>query len=114
MERENLYRRIDQRVEQMMRDGLLEEARRIYEHGYDPKLPAMQSIGYKQLFAYFRGELSLDEAVETIKIDTRHFAKRQLTWFRRNPNTQWFSVDAYPDLNALEDAVLDVIQKELS
>jgi tRNA dimethylallyltransferase len=112
MEREKLYRRIDQRVEQMMRDGLLEEARRIYERGYDPKLPAMQSIGYRQLFANFRGELSLDEAVEAIKIDTRHFAKRQMTWFRREPRIVWFDADR--PIADLTDEVEQFIREKIS
>ena len=89
MEREALYQRINLRVDRMMEQGLLDEARRIYDAGYNPSLPAMKSIGYQQLFAFFRGECTLQEAVEKIKQDTRHFAKRQLTWFRRDARIVW-------------------------
>ena len=89
MEREALYQRINLRVDHMMEQGLLDEARRIYDAGYNPSLPAMKSIGYQQLFAFFRGECTLQEAVEKIKQDTRHFAKRQLTWFRRDARIVW-------------------------
>lgn len=89
MEREKLYQRIDLRVDRMMEQGLPNEARRIFDAGYDPTLPAMKSIGYRQLFAYFAGACTLQEAVEQIKQDTRHFAKRQLTWFRRDGRIVW-------------------------
>ena len=89
MEREALYQRINLRVDHMMEQGLIGEARRIYDAGYDPSLPAMKSIGYQQLFAFFRSECTLQEAVEKIKQDTRHFAKRQLTWFRRDARIVW-------------------------
>ena len=89
MERDALYQRINLRVDRMMEQGLLEEARRIYDAGFDPSLPAMKSIGYQQMFAFFKGECTLQEAVEKIKQDTRHFAKRQLTWFRRDERIVW-------------------------
>ena len=92
MAREQLYARIDLRVDRMMETGLLEEARRIYEAHYDHNLPAMRSIGYKQLFAYFDGNCTLESAMEQIKLDTRHFAKRQLTWFRRDARICWYDV----------------------
>ncbi len=93
IERENLYARIDRRVDEMMQKGFLAEAKRLYDGGYDRKLPAMQSIGYRQLFAYFAGEISLSDAVEQVKRETRRFAKRQATWFRRDERIQWFPVD---------------------
>ncbi len=114
MNRQTLYARIDERVDAMVQNGLVAEAYGLFDQGLTPELPALQSIGYAQLYDAYVGRVTLDAAKQAIKLATRHFAKRQLTWFRRNPNTQWFSVDAYPDLNALEDAVLDVIQKELS
>lgn len=95
MERERLYRRIDARVDGMLQQGLVEEARQIYDCGYTRKLPAMQSIGYKQLFSHFDGNCSLDEAIDAIKRDTRRFAKRQLTWFRRDVRIQWFDVSEW-------------------
>lgn len=90
--RDELYRRIEQRVDQMMSLGLEEEARRIYAQGFDRALPAMQSIGYRQLFAYFDGVCSLNEAIALIKRDTRRFAKRQETWFKRNQEIDWIDM----------------------
>lgn len=89
MDRELLYRRIDQRVGQMLLNGLVAEAKGIYDCGYSRNLPAMQSIGYRQLFEVFDGKTTLEQAVEQIKLDTRHFAKRQLTWFRRDKRIRW-------------------------
>ncbi|MEN6594411.1 MAG: tRNA (adenosine(37)-N6)-dimethylallyltransferase MiaA [Clostridiaceae bacterium] len=95
MDRALLYQRIDLRVDQMIERGLVEEARRIYDAGYSRTLPAMQSIGYRQLFAVFDGETTLEQAAEQIKLDTRHFAKRQLTWFRRDKRIRWQDVGDY-------------------
>lgn len=81
--RDVLYANIDKRVDIMMENGLLEEVKRLKEMGYDRSLVSMQGIGYKEILAYLEGECSLEEAVYIIKRDTRHFAKRQMTWFRR-------------------------------
>ncbi len=103
MDRKLLYERINLRVDLMMKNGLLDEAKRIYDVGYDAKLPAMQSIGYRQLFSYFSGVCTLNEAIEKIKLDTRHFAKRQLTWFRRDKRIVWHDVTDY---NAVKNGML--------
>jgi len=100
MDRELLYQRINLRVDLMMEHGLLAEARAIYDANHDRSLPAMKSIGYQQLFAYFAGECSLAEAVEKIKQDTRHFAKRQLTWFRRDERITWYDVTNWDETKA--------------
>jgi len=97
MDRAALYRRIERRVERMFEAGLLEEARRIYDEGYGMRLPAMQSIGYRQLFAYFAGDCTLEEARESIQRDTRRFAKRQMTWFRRDGRIRWYDVTNYDE-----------------
>ena len=97
MEREKLYQRINQRVERMMQKGLVEEARRIYDAGYARSLPAMQSIGYRQLFEYFDGARTLEGAIEQIKLDTRRFAKRQLTWFKRDDRIVWFDATDFDE-----------------
>jgi len=89
----------------MLRQGLLDEARAIYDAGYDPALPALQGLGYKQLFKHFAGEYTLDEAIEAIKLETRHFAKRQLTWFRRDKRIIWFDISQYPDKESLNQAI---------
>lgn len=83
-ERETLYERIDKRVEIMFDEGLMDEFLSLVKKGYNHKLNSMQAIGYKELFAYYRGLCSLDEAKELIKKHSRNYAKRQLTWFKRN------------------------------
>lgn len=110
MDRAKLYERINLRVERMMQQGLLEEARRIYDANYAQNLPALRSIGYQQLFSYFKGECTLEEAVEQIKQDTRRFAKRQLTWFRRDLRIRWFDVT---DFDAHKHAILDEMERDI-
>jgi len=85
--REEIYQRISRRTDEMMTEGLLEEARSLYP--YRP-LNALQTVGYKELFEHFKGGIPLSEAIEMIKQNTRHYAKRQMTWFRRDPEINWF------------------------
>jgi tRNA dimethylallyltransferase len=92
MPREQLYSRIDERVDQMMRQGLVEEVKTILASGVSASAKAMQSLGYRQISSYLQGELSLERAVELIKRDTRRYAKRQLTWFRREPDLIWLDL----------------------
>ena len=86
MDREKLYARIDARVLKMIEDGLEEEARRLIPY---EQMPALQTVGYREMFAYFRHSTSLDEAIRLIQRNTRHYAKRQLTWWRRDPDIRW-------------------------
>lgn len=86
-DREIIYDRINRRVDMMISDGLLEEAKKLFP--YRDK-NALQTVGYRELFPYFEGKIGLDEAVSEIKKNTRRFSKRQLTWFRKNPNIHWF------------------------
>ena len=88
--REVIYDRINQRVDIMMNEGLLAEAKKVYPQ---KELNALQTVGYKELFSYFDNEIALEFAIEEIKKNTRRFAKRQLTWFKRNPETKWFEYD---------------------
>ena len=88
-EREALYERINRRVDAMMAGGLLEEAERLYRSGIDRGATSMQGIGYRELFRYFDGACSLPEAVEAIKKNSRNYAKRQFTWFRREESAIW-------------------------
>lgn len=87
--REEIYRKIDLRVEQMIAAGLVEEVRALAEMGCTKDMVSMQGLGYKEILRYLEGELTLEEAVYLIKRDTRHFAKRQLTWFRREKDVNW-------------------------
>lgn len=89
MPREQLYQRIDLRVDQMMEEGLLEEVKSLQQEGCRRHMVSMQGLGYKELLGYLEGDYSLEEAVRILKRDTRHFAKRQLTWFRREPEVTW-------------------------
>ncbi len=102
-ERERLYKRIEARVDAMMEEGLLDEVRRLKERGATKELVSMQGLGYKEILAYLDGEISLERAVYLIKRDTRHFAKRQLTWFRRERDVIWFDKKQYA---YQEDAIL--------
>jgi tRNA dimethylallyltransferase len=92
MPREQLYARIDQRVDKMIAQGMLEEVRTLLQNGYNPEQPALKGLGYRHLIGYIQGRVSWDEAVRLWKRDTRRFAKRQMTWFRTEPGVHW--VDA--------------------
>ncbi|MDO5344860.1 MAG: tRNA (adenosine(37)-N6)-dimethylallyltransferase MiaA [Lachnospiraceae bacterium] len=111
-ERPVLYKRIDRRVDQMLEDGLVEEVLRLREKGYTRDMVSMQGLGYKEILDYLEGAYSLEEAVRIIKRDTRHFAKRQLTWFRRERDVIWLSREQYGagDI-AILDRMLQILQQ---
>ncbi len=109
-ERSRLYERIDRRVDMMMEEGLLEEVLYLKERGVKRESTAMQGLGYKELYAYLDGECTLEEAVRIIKRDTRHFAKRQLTWFKRERNVIWADKSV---IGQSDDAVVEFMRKEL-
>ena len=103
-DREVLYSRINQRVDMMMAEGLLEEAKNVYEYRANN---ALQTVGYKELFAYFDGEWELETAVSEIKKNTRRYAKRQMTWFRRDPETVFFNpTDEAEIITYLEEQII--------
>lgn len=110
MEREKLYQRINDRVDLMMEQGLLAEVKGLLEKGYSPDLVSMQGLGYKEFMPYFRGECSLDDAVEHLKKGTRHFAKRQLTWFRRQIDGLWVDLSK-ADLNLAMTDVMEYLRE---
>ena len=95
MDRQKLYERIDIRVDKMMENGLEDEVRRLKSLGLTSKDVSMQGIGYRQILRSLDGEYPMEEAVRLIKRDSRHFAKRQLTWFRREPEARWINVSEY-------------------
>ncbi|MCD7123720.1 tRNA (adenosine(37)-N6)-dimethylallyltransferase MiaA [Limosilactobacillus caviae] len=106
-----LYDRINKRVDLMVHNGLLDEAKWLFDHGGE-NLPAGKGIGYHELFPYFHGEITLDEAVEKIKQDSRHYAKRQLTWFRNKADTHWFDILSHPDdINQIKQFIKDWLKK---
>lgn len=93
MERAVLYQRINQRIDQMMQEGLLEEVKAFYDAGMDEALPSMKAIGYKEFFPYFKGQATLEECVEQLKQNTRRYAKRQMTWFKHQASPIFIPVD---------------------
>lgn len=94
-ERKNLYDRIEKRIDIMMEQGLLEEVMRLKQMGCHKDMVSMQGLGYKEILAYLDGEYSLEDAVALLKKETRHFAKRQLTWFRRERDVIWMDKSSY-------------------
>ena len=110
-EREHLYKRIDKRVDIMMENGLIEEVKSLLNMGYTKDMISMQGIGYKEIIKYLEGEYELDEAIEIIKRDSRRYAKRQLTWFRRYNDAKWFNLDEYNDSEILKQDVISYIEK---
>lgn len=105
MPRDMLYARIEKRVDDMFTAGLTDEVRALLERGCTRELPSMQGLGYKETAAYIMGECTLDEAKETIKRETRRFAKRQLTWFRREERIRWFDAALYCGADELGKAI---------
>lgn len=94
-DRAKLYDTINQRVDLMVKNGLLEEVKKLAEMGYTRNLVSMQGLGYKEILAYLEGECTFEDAVEILKRDTRHFAKRQLTWFKREKDVIWANKDEF-------------------
>ena len=112
-DRKALYERIDRRVDKMMEQGLLEEVRRLKDRGLPRDSVSMQGLGYKELFAYREGEYPLEEAVRIIKRDTRHFAKRQLTWFRRERDVVWIDrQENEQDERKILESMLSVLREK--
>lgn len=109
MERELLYSRINKRVDIMLEAGLLEEVKHIIKLGYGNCNIAMQGIGYKQIISYLNGEITFEEAIELIKRDSRRYAKRQLTWFRRMNEINWLNVDKIGNNDSVVSSAITVI-----
>lgn len=93
--RKHLYERIEKRVDMMIKNGLVEEVQKLKDMGYHREMVSMQGLGYKEILDYLDGKMTLEEAVSLIKKETRHFAKRQLTWFRRERDVIWFDKEKY-------------------
>lgn len=111
-DRQKLYDRINHRVDLMMEMGIIDEARRLFELDPRGEHTAAKAIGYREFYPYFRGECSLEEVVTKIKLNSRHFAKRQLTWFRRERDVQWFDRREYDDdRKILEDMIQRINRK---
>jgi len=111
--KEVLYRRIEERIDWQLAHGMVEETRSLLARGYGRNLGALKGLGYRQVAAYLAGECDYDEMVRRFKRDTRHFGKRQMTWFRKEPGIQWLSVDEGESLQRTADRVVLLIERFL-
>ena len=93
LDRKRLYERIDRRVDKMISEGFLDEAKGLREKGYSSELKAFKTVGYQDLFSYLEGNIDFSSAVDRIKLNTRHYAKRQLTWFRKDQEIKWLDAE---------------------
>lgn len=109
--RELLYERINKRVDEMVTEGLIDEVQKLKNMGYDRSYVSMQGLGYKEILSYLEGEIPLEEAIYILKRDTRHFAKRQITWFKREKEVIWVNK---PEFDYNNDKILDFMQKQIT
>ena len=107
--RDVLYNRIDRRVDIMLENGLVDEVKALMDQGYTRDMVSMQGLGYKEIIDYLSGDISYDEAVYILKRDTRHFAKRQITWFKRERDVIWVNKNEFADDNAILSYMDDVL-----
>ena len=112
-EKEALYRRIEARIDWQLAHGMVEETRTLLARGYGRHLGAMKGLGYRQVAAYLAGEYDHDEMVRRFKRDTRHFAKRQMTWFRKEPGIAWLSIEEDEPLDRTTGRVITLIEEFL-
>ncbi|MCH1983325.1 tRNA (adenosine(37)-N6)-dimethylallyltransferase MiaA [Ruminococcus sp. OA3] len=111
--RERLYQRIDARVDQMIREGLLKEVQELRDMGCTRDMTSMKGLGYKEILAYLDGEYTLEEAIRILKRDTRHFAKRQLTWFKRERDVSWIQKDEFDyDNDRILSYILELVREK--
>ena len=104
--REVLYINIELRVDSMLVNGLIEEIKYILDKGYSKSLNSLNTVGYKEIISYLEGEISLERAVDLIKRNTRRYAKRQMTWFRKMEGMQWIDVSSFDDLNNISEEII--------
>lgn len=112
MERSALYRRVERRVDQMIAQGLVEEVKSLLDAGVAPGSTAMQGLGYKEIVQYLQGQVDLETAVYILKRDTRHFAKRQLTWFRRDRRINWLEVAENSPVSEIMAKIVNLMQEK--
>ncbi len=113
MERAALYQRINQRVDQMLKNGLIDEVKQLLKMGYAPTLNALNTVGYKEVIQFLQKELDFSTMVEQIKRNTRRYAKRQLTWFRADSRIQWFEIQNKSDFELLAQKIIAQIKAQL-
>ncbi len=113
MERKVLYERINQRVDEMLSKGLVDEVSSLIKKGYGKNLVSMRGIGYKEIIEYLEGNTDYEEAVNTLKQNTRRFAKRQYTWFLKDENVKWFSMDNPSEIDKTLDSIVEYISTRI-
>ena len=113
-DRQVLYERIEKRIDRMIEDGLVSEVDKLLKMGYNPELVSMQGLGYKEFVPYLMGKCTLDDSIYVLKRDTRHFAKRQLTWFRREKDVRWLDKSSLTSEKEILNKILDTIKEEWS
>jgi tRNA dimethylallyltransferase len=104
--RKVLYANIEKRADQMIDTGLVDEVKNILSKGYSKELNALNTVGYKEIISFLENEIPLERAVELIKRNTRHYAKRQMTWFRKDKRIQWFDIESVDDLYKAKQTIL--------
>lgn len=109
MDREKLYERINSRVDKMIENGLINEVMKLKEMGYNSNMQSMKGIGYKEILFYLEGKLSLKEAIEMVKQGSRNYAKRQLTWFRKDNRVNWINKDDFNNDNEIAEYIIDTV-----
>jgi tRNA dimethylallyltransferase len=109
--RSKLYKNIDDRVDSMITNGLVEEVKSILSMGCDKNFNSLNTVGYKEIISYLEGEISLDRAVELIKRNTRHFAKRQITWFKADKRIEWLYVDSHENFYPQVEMIISSLSK---
>ncbi|TQZ00235.1 tRNA (adenosine(37)-N6)-dimethylallyltransferase MiaA [Clostridioides difficile] len=112
-DREHLYQRINMRVDIMIKNGLVEEAKKLLSMGFKKDMISMQGIGYKEILKYLDGEYTYEEAIEIIKRDSRRYAKRQITWFKRYKTAKWFDLDQYENIDELKNEIILYIKDSI-
>ncbi|MBD3224315.1 MAG: tRNA (adenosine(37)-N6)-dimethylallyltransferase MiaA, partial [Caldithrix sp.] len=112
MDRQQLYDRINARVDAMIKAGLIEEVQSLKKSGYHPGMNALNTVGYKEVFDYLNGQYPKEDMIEAIKRHSRQFAKRQLTWFRKDQRIQWLEID--DRLRTVSQKMADLLKKRLS
>lgn len=109
-DRELMYKKIEARIDEMLKDGLVDEVKKFHALGYTKEMTSMQGLGYKEILSFLNGDITLDEAVSILKRDTRHFAKRQLTWFKREKDAIWLDRREYKTDDELLKRITEILQ----
>lgn len=109
-DRAALYKNIEKRVDEMIQNGLVEETKMIIDKGYNPELNALNTVGYKEIISYLNNEVSLERAIELIKRNTRRYAKRQMTWFRKDKRIIWFEVENESSIKVIVEKIIKDIE----